>query len=291
MLVTSLDATSLDTLLSWWESVEYVAEAFVILGCVGEFIADFTNIRTPEWRHQLSKASLLVLIVALAIELSALVRTNGLSGQEIALLNGIAADTRTRAANAESRIAGTTERTAQLEKDAARLKKKAEDERLARVEIEERVAWRRLRKDQQSAIGIQLRRFAGQPANMWYNAGDKEAETFALEIASALYQAQWEIFTPAGLLHLAPSGISFPGPGSTTALKTGVTVSSAPNDAGHSVADALIYELTDRGFDATRTPDSARSQESIDSPTLSIVVNVRPEGPQGAAKLRQNKKR
>src|SRR5579862_5360846 len=82
---------SIDALLSWWEWIEYLAEAFVVLGCVGEFVADFTKIRTLEWRHQLSKVSLLVLIAALAIELGALFRTNRLSGQEIAVLNGVAA--------------------------------------------------------------------------------------------------------------------------------------------------------------------------------------------------------
>ena len=101
MLVTSSDVASIDALLNWWESAEYFAEAFVILGCVGEFVAEFTHLRTEEWRHSLGRASLLLLIAALGIELGALVRTNGLSGQEIAILNTVAADARTRAANAE----------------------------------------------------------------------------------------------------------------------------------------------------------------------------------------------
>ena len=82
MPVTNSDIVSLDALLSRWEAAEYAAEAFVIVGCVGEFIAEFSQIRTQEWRHQLGKISLLVLISALALELGALVRTNVLSAQE-----------------------------------------------------------------------------------------------------------------------------------------------------------------------------------------------------------------
>ncbi len=87
MLVTSSDVASIDRLLGRWEWIEYFAEAFVIAACIGEFIAEFMKIRTEDWRHQLAKISVLVLIAALAIELGALVRTNILAGKEIALLN------------------------------------------------------------------------------------------------------------------------------------------------------------------------------------------------------------
>src|SRR5216684_3460419 len=106
MFVAGSDVRSIDGLLNWWEGVEYAAAAFVILGCVGEFTAEFTKIQTEEWRDKLGKISLLILIGALAVELGALVRTNSLSGQEIAVLNGVTADARTRAANAETTAKG-----------------------------------------------------------------------------------------------------------------------------------------------------------------------------------------
>jgi len=84
MLLTISDVSSIDALIDKWEWVEYVAEAFVMIGCVGEYVADFTKIRTDHWRHRLSMISLIVLIVALGFELMALVRTNNLSGKEIA---------------------------------------------------------------------------------------------------------------------------------------------------------------------------------------------------------------
>lgn len=95
MLLTSSDVAALDGLLSWWENAEYIAEAFVILGCIGEFAVECTRIGKRGWSHQLSRLSLLVLIVALSFGLIALSRTNHLSGQEIALLNGVAAEART----------------------------------------------------------------------------------------------------------------------------------------------------------------------------------------------------
>jgi hypothetical protein len=221
MLVITSDVGSLDRLLSWWESAEYVAEAFVILGCVGEFIAEFTEIRTLGWRRQLSKISLLVLIAALAIELGALVRTNGLSGREIALLNGIAADARIRAANAEATAKGfdsqiaeaqrvtaeaqreaeiakedaskADERAAANEEEAARLGKAAEDEKLARVKIEKQLAPRTLNDSDRQTISQQLRPFApsfsGRKVKVSSYTGDAEGIVFSLEIIDILTRA------------------------------------------------------------------------------------------------------
>ena len=180
MPVTNPDIASLDAFLSRWEAAEYAAEAFVIIGCVGEFIAEFSQIRTQEWRHQLGKISLLVLISALALELGALVRTNALSGQEIARLNGTAADAIARAASAEekakgfdSRIADAQRGTAEAQRDAesakeraskaderasanereaARLSKLAADEQLARATLESEIQARTMTLKQQQDI-------------------------------------------------------------------------------------------------------------------------------------------
>ncbi|MGO9258633.1 MAG: hypothetical protein ACLQU1_20280 [Bryobacteraceae bacterium] len=83
---------SLDSSLNRWEWTEYIAEFFVVLGCAGEYIADFTSIRSEKWRRNFSKRSLVVLIAALAIELGALFQTNRLSGKEITLLDNVSAE-------------------------------------------------------------------------------------------------------------------------------------------------------------------------------------------------------
>jgi hypothetical protein len=132
MFVAGADITEIDRLMGVWEIVEYAAEAFVIIGCVGEFVADFTHIKSESWRHQLGRASLIVLIGALGLELVALARTNTLAGREIALLNGIAADAWTRAATAEgtakgfdAQIAEAKRNTADAQRDAANAKERA----------------------------------------------------------------------------------------------------------------------------------------------------------------------
>src|ERR1017187_2529490 len=156
MLLTASEIPSIDAALGSWESVEYAAEAFVILGCVGEFVAEFTRLLPNEpadRRNQCSKVSLLVLIAALAIELVALVRTNVLSGQEIARLGAQAASFRadaersraaiasaqTEAAKANERAAKNELEAATLKVEAARLRKTAEDEATARIKVEENV--------------------------------------------------------------------------------------------------------------------------------------------------------
>src|SRR5260370_36576803 len=78
------------------------------------------------------------------------------------ILNGKAAEALERAAKAD-------ERASQNEKEAVRLSKIAEDERLARVKIEEDVAWRRLTKDQQIKMASRLKPFASGTALFQYN--------------------------------------------------------------------------------------------------------------------------
>lgn len=246
-LFTGSDITSLDGLLSWWEYAEYVAEAFVILGCVGEFTAEFTKIRTEVWRHQLAKISLLVLIAALVFALIALGRTNRLSGQEIALLNGAAADARTRAANAEETAKGfdakifeaqrgtaeaqrdaetakeraseANERAAANEKEAARLSKQAADETLARANIEKQLAPRTLRDSDREMIGKQLRQFApsfsARKVKISSYSADAEGIVFSLEIMDILTRAGIDVepiigrVMPVGLVSL---GVKVTGP-------------------------------------------------------------------------------
>ena len=185
------------------------------------------------------------------------------------------------------KLAGqANERASVNEKEAAQLRKSAEDERLARVELEEALASRRLSREQENILGSRLSRSSGQVVTIWCNAGDIEADTFALEIASALFRAKWKVFTPASLQTFREPGISFLG--SASALQTGVSVCGPPSGAGRDAADALIVELRNLGFDVAREPDSCKGKSS--SSLVLVTVNVRPEGPQGAAKLRAEAK-
>jgi hypothetical protein len=74
--------------LAFWEYVEDVATAVVLIGVIGEYIADFT-----EWgltQKRLGKVFTLILIAGIAGELLAVVRTQQLSNREIAALHEVA---------------------------------------------------------------------------------------------------------------------------------------------------------------------------------------------------------
>lgn len=83
MTLTPSEVESLSRSLSFWEYVEYGAEFFVALACVGEYVADFTKCFEGRARKtakdRLSKRSTLLLIFALTVELGCLIRTNILS--------------------------------------------------------------------------------------------------------------------------------------------------------------------------------------------------------------------
>lgn len=155
---------------------------------------------------------------------------------------------------------------------------------LARIKVEQSIAWRRLTPQQQSDIGSALRRFGAQSASLWYgSASDKEAETFALEIASALHKANWRVFRPAVILVLPGSSIPFDP--AMRDLDTGVSVNGPSTPEGNRIVDDIVGELTSLGFDASRMRDPRKPPPPPDGTDFKIEVNVRPQGPQGEAKL------
>ena len=95
---------------------------------------------------------------------------------------------------AKERAANAEWRAAEAHQKAAEAYKKAEEEKLARVLIEESIAWRRLSTEQQVSLESKLNFFSGQLVHVWYGAGDKEAETFAWEIAAVLKEEPVKIF-------------------------------------------------------------------------------------------------
>lgn len=172
--------------------------------------------------------------------------------------------------------------TQRLKTDAEIAHKQAEDEATARVKIEARVAWRRLTKRQEEEIGSSLgHRFSNQGVSLWYGAGDTESSWFAADIADALRTAQTlRVYPPAGLLSLQESGrLGQP----IKRAETGVIVQTTKDDRSRSLANAIVRELTVRGFDAMRQTDPPFDP----NPTPQVWVNVepRPDGPQGEFKL------
>ena len=166
---------------------------------------------------------------------------------------------------------------------AAEANEKAEKERLERIRLEEDLAWRRLSKEQQQIIVSQVAKFSGQIVSLWYAQGDKEAETFAWELASALNSAGWKVFSPAGLITMKKAGHIF---GTTSPHKTGISVASTADESGLKASQTLISALMSLGFDAVKNPQT----EVRENPEVLVTINVRPQGPQGKAKMRNKDK-
>jgi hypothetical protein len=110
--------------------------------------------------------------------------TVGVGGEVLVQFFASAQETSLRKANDDvSAILNT--KAAEALAEAARLQKLAEDERLARVKIEEDVAWRRLTRDQQKIMAVRIKSFSSEPVFLFYNLNDLEAGSFATDIAGA----------------------------------------------------------------------------------------------------------
>jgi hypothetical protein len=91
-------------------------------------------------------------------------------------------------------IAQANERAANNEREATVLQKLAEDERLARVKIEEKLAYRHLNDEQREHVWAKLEAFAGQKVNLFALGSDPERLAIGSDIASALHRGGWIIY-------------------------------------------------------------------------------------------------
>ena len=182
------------------------------------------------------------------------------------------------------------------------LHKETEDERLARVELEDSVSWRRLSPGKRPAIAARLRSYGGQVAWLTYNMNDVEANDFGVDIAGTLKLAHWIPTEPEALMRLLKGPVNL----GTNKLPRGVVVTSTSDSSSENAAKALVQELQNAGFDATSSPPvplgtypwQAIGQAVFrfnggllnNRPAVFVGVEPRPNGPQGDAKLRAEAK-
>jgi hypothetical protein len=185
-------------------------------------------------------------------------------------------------------LAQSRERAAHLEKQAAELGKAAEDERTARVELESKVAWRKLDNGTQSDMASHLARFSKEPALVSYNPQDIEAASFASDIAATLHAAKRDVFDALSVLTMREGPVPF---GTNPKLDTGVRVWCTADETSRKAATALVEQLSSRGFDALISPE-AKSLLGIHPTPTRVVVSVehKPQGAQGEYKLAAQKK-
>lgn len=245
MILTDFEVASLKWALSWWEWFGYVSTAVVGLGCVGEFVAEFTSLpKCEQRRHKIAKLSLIILILGIAGELLSAVRTSQLSGQLI-----------------------------------ANIEEHAESEHLARVKIEQSIAWRSLSQNNESLISDSLAPFHEQQFSIWFDAGDAEGAAFAWDIAGVLHRTKLNVYSPAAVGHLPPSGTPFDP--SAAALKTGIEVSSTEAIRSRIAAKVLVQDFIASGFDAVISAKPQKGEQAV----VWVNIRTRPKGPQGEAKL------
>ena len=167
--------------------------------------------------------------------------------------------------------------------ELATANKATEDEKLARIQLEEALAWRRLPPPQRVTLASSLRRFTVGRTWLIYNVNDSEAFGFAYDLAHALNLAKWNPTEPESVMKMAEGPVPL---GTNPPLARGITVSSTGEESYFEAADALVAELLSLGFDAIRSQDTGMHPRNP-VPTVFVTIEPRPEGPQGNAKLRR----
>lgn len=158
-----------------------------------------------------------------------------------------------RAKEADARIA-------EAQRGAADANKKAEDERLARVELQKLVAWRTIPEEKQKEIAARLKRFPGVRIAFTVNAGDPEGFAFGTQIASIAIEAGWQIIGFSPITHLG-------------AFRTGLTVTTTGDRNAMDASNALVRELNVLHFGATRWPEIDPRTDTL----LYVNVHLRPQ--------------
>ena len=117
MIFTPSDVSSLSQSLGHWETAEYVFEAFVILACAGEVVADLAPLAERS-KKRLERISTMVLVVALSLGLLALMKTNELSGSVIGNLGKEAEEADAKAKKALADAGTATEKSNEAKSDS-----------------------------------------------------------------------------------------------------------------------------------------------------------------------------
>jgi hypothetical protein len=236
----------------------------------------FWKLPKPTLKKHIPEFLSVALIVAgVAGELYAGIKITSINGK----LRGISAELQSKGDELRSK---NDQLLALVTQEAAGLKKEAEAEHLKRVEIEAKVAWRRLSDSEQSDMAAKLSALPAESvgASFWYTAGDIEAATFATDLAKTFKRTHVVVQPPGGVLMMQESG-KFRDP--IKPLLSGVSVLPTKDALSQTLASWLLEQLKLRGFDSFRPKDPPFKDSK--APQIEIFVYARPEGPQGEYKL------
>lgn len=131
---------------------------------------------------------------------------------------------------------------ARLANDTAQANERAEQERLARVQLEARLAPRSISREQQERIQAGISNLAGQYVTVTFD-NNPEAAAFATQIESILESAKWVI-----------KGFAPTIPGTGLPIARGVLVMPEPPEQSKAAAKVLLSALTKEGITASLVP-------------------------------------
>ena len=168
------------TYLKYWEWFGYVSTAIVGIGCVGEYLAEFTRIKNYETlKHKVERISLVILIAGIGCEILTAYKISDWSAQIIGGIEAHVGEAEQRAAEANLKAAQANERASQNEKEAEKLRKQAQP--------------RTIREADRQNLGEELKKFApslkGRQVAIQSQVGDAEGVLWATEIMDVLQRA------------------------------------------------------------------------------------------------------
>jgi hypothetical protein len=249
--------SELESTAAFWDWVSYVALIVAFVGALLEFVANQTRaITSPWWRSTIKRTAAWIVLFTLGVGLIASWRLSTINSRIVALLNKAAAEAGERASKADERAGDAFKKAKEAETKALQFEASiassraraeearqiAERERLERVKIEERLAWRSLGgADQQQRIVTKLKKFPGTPFVLRVFQ-EPEALRLLNQVVDILHSATW-VQKPI----VAATEISTKHGAAGISLGLGIIISVDPSRASElgPAGKALVAALAD----------------------------------------------
>lgn len=187
--------------------------------------------------------------------------------QALADANAHSSEANRQAGLANERASDADVRAARLELEAERLRVQAEEAKLARAQIEARLAPRRLTAERSESVVAQLSPYAEQRLNVFVVTGDTETLDIAHDVLKALSTAGWAVTVESG----QDASIVEPG------MLVGVEAAGTQQDvaAATALVEALrSQELAVLGPRPQRPPEVTTGNVSRDpNARIRLVIN------------------
>ena len=255
---------------NWWMSVSTIA---IAIGILGEYALEFVF----EKEITKNKTRMAIWLFFGAVVIGGVVgewlveRRSSLVSEllqqgndsEVVRANAAAAKTQANARVAENRAA-------EAQREAARLRKALQQERMARRQLEVAATGRSLSPTVRSKMVKRLKVYSRQRAWILYEPIDPEARQFAIEMASMLAQANWMPTQPEETA-LILSDNSF---ATDSTGYRGIWLKTSHDRSSREAGIALANELTAAGFALTRQMGQGADCGVV--PIVCVTIEHRP---------------